>query len=341
MSAGVACPTCSTVDVRPILSVSAVQAADSIVLPSGDFDRNRRLASHIRSLWGTDDCRILKCAHCGFGFSWPYVAGDATFYNLANPYASYPSAKWEFNRTVQALKSRDVSGATILDVGAGEGFFLDLVSPGLIKPENVTAVEYNDGSIMKLRKRGYTTLSTDIRNAPFDGKQAAFDFIFLFQVIEHMDRLDELFNRLRYLLKPGGSIFVAVPNHRRVEYQESHDSVLDMPPNHIGRWTPNAFREIGKRCGLQVVASEFEPMDWSEFVKHDLSYSHIRRTQLKPDGVLARIRSMPRSRFRRLAETLAALLYTPARLGAWRAAYADRKNMGGSLWVQLGHQGAE
>lgn len=341
MSASVACPTCCNVDVQPILSVSAKQAADSIVLPTGDEARNKRLASHIRSLWGTNDCRILKCAHCGFGFSWPYVAGDATFYNLANPYAAYPSAKWEFSRTVEALKARGTSGATILDVGAGEGFFLDLVSPGLVKPENVTAVEYNDGSIMKLRQRGYTTLSTDIRDPAFDGSEGAFDFIFLFQVVEHMDRLDELFNRLRYLLKPGGSIFVAVPNHRRVEYQEAHDSVLDMPPNHIGRWTPNAFREIGKRCGLRVVASEFEPIDWKEFVKHDLSYSHIRRTQLKPDGLLARIRSLPRGRFRRFAETAAALLYAPARLSSWRAAYADRKNMGGALWVQLGHLAAE
>jgi SAM-dependent methyltransferase len=338
MNPSAVCPTCTNVDVQPVLSVSAVQAADSIVLPSGDLERNRRLASHIRALWGTDDCRILKCAHCGFGFSWPYVAGDATFYNLANPYASYPSAKWEFNRTIEALKLRDTSDATILDVGAGEGFFLDLVSPDLIKAQNVTAVEYNDQSIAKLRKRGYTTVSADIRDAAFDDRAAAYDFVFLFQVVEHMDRLEELFNRLRYLLKPGGSIFVAVPNHRRVEYQESHDSVLDMPPNHIGRWTPNAFREIGKRCGLQVVASEFEPIDWREFVKHDLSYSHIRRTQLKPEGVLARIRSLPRGRFRRLAETVAAVLYTPARLGSWRAAYADRKNMGGALWVQLGHQ---
>ena len=77
MSTAVACPTCTTVDVRPVLSVSAVQAADSIVLPSGDFERNRRLASHIRSLWGTDDCRILQCTNCGFGFSWPYVASAA------------------------------------------------------------------------------------------------------------------------------------------------------------------------------------------------------------------------------------------------------------------------
>jgi hypothetical protein len=108
-----------------------------------------------------------------------------------------------------------------------------------------------------------------------------------------------------------------------------------MPPNHIGRWTPDAFFELSKRTGLRLVASEVEPLDWVEFLEHDISYSHIRRTQLFPNGVSAGIRSLPRSRFRRFAEALIATMFIPSRFGSWSAAYADRKDMGGSLWVQL------
>jgi SAM-dependent methyltransferase len=331
----VACPTCSRTDVDLILTVSATEAAQSVILPKSDHVRNERLTRHIQALWGTDRCRILKCQHCGFGFSWPFVAGDAVFYNLANSDVVYPEIKWEYHRTIEALRSRNGAAMTALEVGAGDGFFLDLVSPSLIKPESILAVEYNDKSIANLKRRGYQTTSVDIRDSSFDDRRNGFDVIFMFQVVEHMDKVGELFDRLRYLLKPNGSAFIAVPNPRRIEYQESHASVLDMPPNHIGRWTPEAFFELSKRAGLRLVASEIEPLDWIEFLKHDISYSHIRRTQLDPDGVPARIRSLPRSRYRRVAEAMAAAMFIPSRFGSWLAAYSDRKNMGGSLWVKL------
>jgi SAM-dependent methyltransferase len=335
MNAAATCPACAKADLQSQFSVTASQAAQSVVLPTGDFDRNQRLTAHIRSLWGADRCDIIQCNHCGFGFASPFVAGDADFYNLANSDVSYPTAKWEFRRTIDALKLARRDNATVLEVGAGDGFFLDMLGSVPIEAKNITAVEYNTKSIRNLQSRGYRTIASDIRERSFDDDQSAFDFIFLFQVVEHMDGLDELFGRFRYLLKPGGSVFIAVPNPRRIAYQESHDSVLDMPPNHVGRWTPQAFSELSARHGLRVAATEIEPMDWVEFLEHDISYSHIRRTQLNPDGIPARIRSLPRGKFRRLAEAAAAMAYVPARLGAWAAAYRDRRNMGGSLWVQL------
>jgi 2-polyprenyl-3-methyl-5-hydroxy-6-metoxy-1,4-benzoquinol methylase len=335
MNSDAVCPACAKTDLQSQFSVSASQAAQSIVLPTGDRDRNQRLEAHIRFLWGADRCEILKCRNCGFGFSHPFVAGDADFYNLANSDVSYPQAKWEFTRTIEALRRSRRTNASVLEVGAGDGFFLDMLGAESIEARNITAVEYNTKSIRNLESRGYRTIASDIRDKQFDAHQSAFDFVFLFQVVEHMSGLDVLFDRLRYLLKSGGSVFIAVPNPRRIEYQEANDSVLDMPPNHVGRWTPQAFSELSARHGMRVVASEIEPIDWVEFLEHDISYSHIRRTQLKPDGIPARIRSLPRGKFRRLAEAAAAIAYIPARLGPWASAYRDRRNMGGSLWVQL------
>jgi SAM-dependent methyltransferase len=335
MNADAVCPACAKADLESQFSVSASQAAQSIVLPTADRDRNERLEAHIRFLWGADRCEILKCRNCGFGFSHPFVAGDADFYNLANSDVSYPQAKWEFTRTIEALRRSRRTNASVLEVGAGDGFFLDMLGAESVEAGNITAVEYNTKSIRNLESRGYRTIASDIRDRQFDEYQSAFDFIFMFQVVEHMSGLDDLFDRLRYLLKSGGSVFIAVPNQRRIAYQEANDSVLDMPPNHVGRWTPRAFSELSARHGLRVVTSEIEPIDWVEFLEHDISYSHIRRTQLKPDGIPARIRSLPRGKFRRLAEAAAAVAYIPTRLGPWASAYRDRRNMGGSLWVQL------
>ena len=68
-----------------------------------------------------------------------------------------------------------------------------------------------------------------------------------FEFVEHMDDLDGLFGRISQLLRNDGLLFIAVPNAGRVAFNEQNGSLLDTPPNHIGRWSPAAFRILGSR----------------------------------------------------------------------------------------------
>lgn len=329
------CPACRSRSLALLRPLSAREVAHCFAPERADAESYKRIASCVTSLWGGDAGRVMSCKDCGFGFAWPFVAGNVDFYNFTGAAGVYPRSKWEFTRTVAELARLNTDRPKILEVGAGNGYFLDLICPSLVRPENVTALEYNDKSIPILRDKGYRALSVDLRDKALDADRASFDFIFLFQVVEHLDGLDELFARIRSLLKPGGSAFCAVPNSARIEYQEANRSVLDLPPNHIGRWTPQAFEAVSRRNGLVVRSTELEPLSWREFLSHDISYSHIRRAQLSPDGIIARIRSLPRSRMRRLVEAALAALFIPARLSAWQYVYRNRQKLGGSLWVRL------
>jgi SAM-dependent methyltransferase len=329
------CPACKSRSVTSLQTVSAREAAQFFAPERADAESHKRILSCVTSLWGGDTCQIMSCADCGFGFAWPYVAGNAEFYNFTGATGVYPRAKWEFARTVAELGQLNTSGAKVLEVGAGNGYFLDQICPSLVRAGNVTALEYNDKSIPILRGKGYRALSLDLRDEALDAYRGTFDFIFLFQVVEHLDGLDALFARIASLLKSGGSAFCAVPNQARVRYQEANRSVPDLPPNHIGRWTPQAFDAVSRRNGLILRSAELEPLSWREFLSHDISYSHIRRTQLNPDGFIARVRSLPRGRMRRLAEAALAALFIPARLSAWQYVYRNRQQLGGSLWVRL------
>jgi SAM-dependent methyltransferase len=332
------CPACKGTRLSPVLTVTARQAAQHFILRDEDPERNARLASNIQSLWGGENCRILSCESCGFGFSWPFVAGDFEFYNLAYRDAHYPHMKWEYRRTLEALRAKDTRNCAVLEIGAGVGFFLDLLTAEGIPTEAVTAIEYSDNARGALQKKGYASLAADIRSAAFDDRARSFDFIFIFQVVEHMDNLDAAFARLEYLLKPGGAIFVAVPNQFRTNYQEASGSMLDMPPNHIGRWTRKAFDAVAARAGLRVVAAEIEPFDPKSFMLEDMSFSHVQRAQ-DPNSLAGKIRSLPRGKFRWYAEAALAALWTPTRLPAWRRAFRDKENMGGALWVHLERAG--
>ena len=329
------CPACRSRALASLRTIPAREAARCFAPERADAESHRRIFSCITSLWRGQSCELMKCSDCGFGFAWPFVAGNAEFYNFTGAAGVYPRSKWEFARTVAELDALNRRGAKVLEVGAGNGYFLDLICPGLVGAADVTALEYNDKAIPILRGKGYQALSVDLRERALDRHRASFDFIFLFQIVEHLDGLDALFGRIRSLLKPGGSAFCAVPNAARIEYQEANRSVPDLPPNHIGRWTPQAFDAVCRRNGLSLRAAELEPLSWREFLSHDLSYSHIRRAQLRPDGIIARIRSLPRGRARRLMEATLAAAFAPARLTAWRHVYHHRRKLGASLWVRL------
>ncbi len=329
------CPTCRSRATLSMRTISAQEAAHCFAPERTDPESHARILSIVTSLWGGQTCHLMRCADCGFGFSWPFVAGNADFYNFTGAAGVYPRSKWEFARTVAELEGLAAERPKILEVGAGNGHFLNLICQSLVRAGDVTALEYNVKSIPVLERRGYRALSVDVRDRALDADRGSFDFIFLFQIVEHLDGLDALFGRIRALLKSGGSAFCAVPNAARIEYQETHRSVPDLPPNHIGRWTPQAFEAVCRRNGLVVRSAELEPLSWREFLAHDISYSHIRRAQLNPDGIVARIRSLPRSGLRRLAEAALAALFIPARLSAWHYVYRHRERLGGALWVRL------
>lgn len=329
------CPVCSghRTDVR--FAVSASQAAQHFVQQQEHPDLNRTLASHIETLWGNGSCQIRACESCGFGFCWPFVAGDQLFYNLAYPYVAYPRDKWEFGRTIEALRGQDLRGKAMLEVGAGYGYFLDLLCGRGASPSLLTATEYGRTASARLRARGVEVIEDDVRSDVLLAMSSRFDFIFLFQVVEHMDRLDELFHRLAQLAKTGACVFIAVPNTAHTDYQETHDSLIDMPPNHVGRWTIEAFRRISSRHGFEVIAHETQPFNARLFIRHDLVFSHVRRAQDAPRSLSGRVRSLPRSPLRTVLEAAVIAAGSIRRLPHWRAAYADRERLGHSLWVQL------
>ena len=233
------CPVCYYDCAPAIHSLTAEEAAQHFVQGRGSAQRNRELSVPIYNLWGARNCYIRRCGACEFCFADPFIAGDKTFYNLAYERSVYPADKWEFDRTLEELSRMSFRAERVLEAGAGFGFFLDKIVENRVPPIGVAALEYSDEAVKKLQSKGYFVLQQDLRNANFD---QPFDAIFLFQVVEHMDDLDGLFGRISQLLRNDGLLFIAVPNAGRVAFNEQNGSLLDTPPNHIGRWSPAAFQ---------------------------------------------------------------------------------------------------
>jgi SAM-dependent methyltransferase len=313
-----------------LYTVTAEESAQHFVLREADAARHAKLTAHIKALWHGTNCGVWRCSTCQFGFSHPYVAGDATFYNLAYERSNYPHDKWEYGRTIKALQESAFHGGRVLEVGAGFGHFLDKIADKYVPRSGVTALEYDAASIAILRGKEYCTVQGDIRGADI---VPGFDAIFLFQVVEHMDHLDLLFSRLHELVARGGRVYIAVPNPRHTDFQESSGSLLDMPPNHIGRWSRSAFEIMTAAAGMRISALEVEPLSLSAFIKQDIAYSYLRKAQRS--GTIWNWSLAKRAKGRgKLLTAAFAMAAAPLRVPVWLRAIRARSG-GGSMWVEL------
>ena len=334
------CPACHAERAERLYRVDAAQAAQHYVLREADPDRHAALRAHIAALWGQPTCDVVRCRACGFGFASPYVAGDARFYTLAYERTGYPVWKWEFARTLRALGEADLPpDVSLLEVGAGDGAFLRRVVPGRVAPERALATEFSDYGRRAIEALGVRAVAADVRDLEPASAGAPFDVICLFQVLEHLDRLDALMAHLNTLAAPDGRLFVGVPSAPRVAFNEHNGSLLDMPPNHVGRWTRAAFEALGARHGWRVEAAEVEPEGRASRLRELVTYRYMRRRQ-DAASLANRVERLPRSAARRGLQAAVAAVYG---LGAIPAAVrlARDPGLGVVLWVALRREGGE
>jgi Methyltransferase domain. len=301
-------------------------------LQERDLARHSELARHIEGLWGGPYCAVVRCEACEFCFSQPFIAGDARFYELAySDPVGYPTWKWEFEVTRDALVAVDHSRHTLLEVGAGDGAFIKSIADDIIPTANITCTEYSKYGMTQLGALGVRCLSVDVRALSGRDCPDGFDVVCMFQVLEHMDRLDVLFEKLRSLMKPGASLFIATPNPRLIEFNELHGALLDMPPNHVGRWNRRCLEEMGRRFRFDVVDHRIEKFGVEAVRKQFVDYLFARQAQ-KSGSLANRImrtkHSSLRWRLSRLGVALASIQAIPALIRL-------DERMGNSQWTHL------
>ena len=162
---------------------------------------------------------IVQCENCGFKFTNPRPDFESIGkYYESEAYISHSnSSKGIINKAYQVVRSiavkdklelvnRLATKGAILDYGCGTGYFLSACQKDGWKVEgfepNATA-----------NNQAEKTLGKSIEKASlkrFD--KESFEIITMWHVLEHVHTINETFQELLSLLKPGGTMLVAVPN---------------------------------------------------------------------------------------------------------------------------------
>jgi len=154
---------------------------------------------------------------------------------------------------------------TLLDIGAGTGDFL-----GLAKNNSweVSGIEPNTKARNLASKKGIE-LFPNKREI----QQKQFDAISLWHVLEHIPDLENELNELKKLLKPNGTLFVAVPNFKSDDavHYKKYWAAYDVP-RHLWHFSKEGIERVFNKHQFKLV--ETKPLIFDAFYVSLLSEKH-------------------------------------------------------------------
>lgn len=158
--------------------------------------------------------RLVKCQNCGLIFSNPifdqkkinslYFKSDFN-YDCESEYLK----KTYFKYFKKYLSTQNIKNNKILEIGCGNGFFLEELKDNGIK--NVYGIEPGVESVKKANAKIRNKIKVDIlRKGLFPN--ASFDIILCFHTLDHIPDPNKFLKITYSLLKKGGKVFFIVHN---------------------------------------------------------------------------------------------------------------------------------
>jgi 2-polyprenyl-3-methyl-5-hydroxy-6-metoxy-1,4-benzoquinol methylase len=161
-----------------------------------------------------------------------------------------------FRDTVRRLHEI-TGGGRLVDVGIGTGLLLHLAE---LQGFRALGVEISPGAAEKAREE----FGVEVAVGDFESVELGepVDAITMADVVEHTRDPRRFLERAASLLRPGGALFVAVPNHRSTLFWAA-DVVARLPgigamahrlyvPNHYYYFTPATLSRLVEEAGFRV-----------------------------------------------------------------------------------------
>ena len=215
---------------------------------------------------------IMQCPDCGFKFtqSVPDEANISRYYDSPDYISHSDTQKGLMNavyhkvrRYMLGRKARIVereSGLTtgrLLDIGTGTGYFSALMQQ---LGWNVSAIEKNAAA----RKFALERFNLEVMSESSlpELPVGSFDVITLWHVMEHLEHLQDTWEKLYQLLDSRGVLIVAVPNSDSYDarkYKE-HWAAYDVP-RHLWHFTADSIHLLASQHNFELCNSYPMPFD--------------------------------------------------------------------------------
>ena len=227
----------------------------------GKTDFRNKLVVEDKSV-SQESFAIVQCTACGFQFTNPRPdAASIGRYYESDEYVSHNSAAaglinqaykvarfFTMRRKVGLLNKVAPRKGKVLDYGCGTGHFL-------------AACKANGWQIEGLEPSSRArTEATERVGKPIEAgnlaafEPSSFDSITLWHVLEHVHDLNDTLRQLISLLKPDGTLIIAVPNVDSPDAQHyRQDWAAYDVPRHLYHFSPKTLTQLLKKHKMQVL----------------------------------------------------------------------------------------
>jgi SAM-dependent methyltransferase len=195
---------------------------------------------------------VVRCADCRHVFVNPRLKPSINDDIYARYWRSHEPAKVG-NSHYAGYVCRQLSAlggaGRLLDFGCGWGSVLNAANEaGWL----ATGIEVDERKVAFCNEQGLTAVHGDLLAQPFAA--GTFDAAIAEQVFEHLYSPVEYMRELHRVLKPGGLLYVAVPNFggvaaklRRAEWEYVH------PASHVRYFDRRSLADLAERCSFDVL----------------------------------------------------------------------------------------
>src|SRR5882672_1523452 len=235
------CPACDAKNIQPVIT------AKDYTVSHNEFEIWECPVCTLRFTQHVPDATTIKAYYQ----SENYISHTNTNKGLINRlYHFVRKQTLARKRRLVAYPTSKSAGRNLLDIGAGTGAFVQHMqlhgwqATGLEPDENARqlAMEAHQVKLLPIEELGSIASN-------------AFDAITMWHVLEHVHALHDCINRLKEIIKPGGSIFIAVPNYTCYDAQiyKSYWAAYDVP-RHLYHFSPASIEQLLENHGLKLHA---------------------------------------------------------------------------------------
>lgn len=163
--------------------------------------------------------RFVRCARCGHLYLSPRPAPSdlgviypAHYYTLAGTGNLVAKLRrvWEGKKVDVYRRALGAGPKRILDVGCGEGRFLQVLRDFGDARWELVGVDFDPAAVERCRARGFTAYAKRVEDMA--AEEGTFDCVIMLQLIEHVEDPVVIAKRVFSLLRPGGIFVVETPN---------------------------------------------------------------------------------------------------------------------------------
>ena len=221
---------------------------------------------------GLSEIKLRRCAECGTIFlaSWNEDYNLSLYDYYAERIGMPKDALYDqiTNARYAALLAgfeSIVPGNTVLDIGCGQGQFVDAA---LTHGWRALGIEVSEPAVRVAQGFDLPVIQADLFSNREEIKPCSFALCTLFEVIEHVPNPTDVLQRVEDLLMPGGYCYLTTPNFASLDRRVLGDDWEAITHEHLTYFTPATMKKLViQNTGFEIIFMRTQNLSLGEIAR--------------------------------------------------------------------------